>query len=190
MSKNKKIEQCTQRIKQWPGLFKCPVCDERLVIREGYQLQCRNNHNFDLSSKGYVNLLAGNVDSYYNKKMLKSRMKVIEAGLFNPLINRIADLLTSRFTDFSILDAGCGEGSHLRRLLQQMHTSKTIRSVGLDISKAGIHLASRSTADIIWCVGDIAHMPLTSSQFNVVLNILSPANYREFSRMLQENGHL
>lgn len=191
MSESKKIEKLKQRIKHWPGLFKCPICHELLVIRGGYQLQCRNNHNFDLSRKGYVNLLAGNAASSYNKMMLESRMKVAKAGLYDPLLNRITTILTPRFTHLSILDAGCGEGSHLRYLINKIDSDNvTVKSIGLDNSKEGIQLASRETSDIIWCVGDIARLPLNSFRFTLVLNILSPANYREFRRVLQDNGQL
>src|SRR5699024_4290048 len=40
----------------------------------------------------------------------------------------------------------------------------------------------------IWLVGDLANIPLTDQSSHVVLNILSPANYMEFKRVLAPEG--
>ena len=36
--------------------YRCPVCGEKLKLSEN-SYRCRNRHCFDLSAKGYVNLL-------------------------------------------------------------------------------------------------------------------------------------
>src|SRR5690606_1726201 len=65
-----------------------------------------------------------------------------------------------------------------------------LKGVGVDISKEGILLASKNYFDIIWCVADLANLPFMDSQFDVILNILSPANYEEFNRTLKDDGIL
>ncbi|WP_366919703.1 methyltransferase domain-containing protein [Brevibacillus laterosporus] len=90
----------------------------------------------------------------------------------------------------TILDAGCGEGSHLSSIqgkISKHHTCKAL-GVGVDISKEGISLASREYPNAVWCVTDIAHCPFASEQFDYILNILSPSNYSEFIRMMADDG--
>src|SRR5699024_12747076 len=49
-------------------------------------------------------------------------------------------------------------------------------------------LASKNYHKLIWLVGDLANIPLTDQSSHVVLNILSPANYMEFKRVLAPEG--
>jgi 23S rRNA (guanine745-N1)-methyltransferase len=91
-----------------------------------------------------------------------------------------------------ILDAGCGEGSHLGKIISELH-NKDITKVlgaGIDISKEGIIMASKTYHDIVWCVADLANLPFMDKQFDVIINILSPSNYREFTRVLKDDGIL
>lgn len=95
-------------------------------------------------------------------------------------------------SSIKILDAGCGEGSHLAQVVAGLKTGSGIEvtAVGIDISKDGIKIASRDYQDLIWCVADLTNVPFVDHQFDVVLNILSPANYAEFGRLLSDGGIL
>jgi len=53
-----------------------------------------------------------------------------------------------------------------------------------------IKIAAKNYKDIIWCVADLARIPFMDKKFDVVLNILSPSNYSEFSRIIHSNGVL
>ena len=55
--------------------------------------------------------------------------------------------------------------------------------VGLDISKEAIIMASKEYKNIIWCV-EIFGAPFAGGCFDFILNILAPANYAEFKRMI------
>jgi 23S rRNA (guanine745-N1)-methyltransferase len=61
-------------------------------------------------------------------------------------------------------------------------------AIGVDISKEGINSAAMDYPNAIWCVSDIANCPFANNQFNFILNILSPANYSEFQRMISDDG--
>lgn len=61
-------------------------------------------------------------------------------------------------------------------------------SVGIDIVKEGIRFAAAEYSNSIWCVADIANCPFTNQNFNFLLNVLSPANYSEFKRLITEDG--
>lgn len=69
-------------------------------------------------------------------------------------------------------------------------TEKKIQGVGIDISKDGIQIAAREWGNILWCVADLARVPFRNRQFDVLLNIFSPSNYGEFTRVLKEDGIL
>ncbi len=51
-------------------------------------------------------------------------------------------------------------------------------------------MASKEYTNTIWCVGDLAKAPFASQQFNIILNILAPANYTEFKRMIAHDGRV
>ncbi len=90
----------------------------------------------------------------------------------------------------AILDAGCGEGSHLSALVRQLAgtTGGRLIAAGIDISKAGIQLAARANPGMLWGVADLAKCPFANGSFDIILNLLSPANYLEFNRMLADDG--
>ena len=88
-------------------------------------IACAKNHCFDLAKRGYVNLLTSPVNTEYDKEMLKSRSIIIRSGLFEPLTDKLAGLILDHacrtHTDvIRVLDAGCGEGSHLARVIQSI----------------------------------------------------------------------
>ena len=60
--------------------------------------------------------------------------------------------------------------------------------VGVDISKTGIEQAAKNYKDEIWLVGDLARSPLADQSFNIILNLFSPSNYREFKRIMSLKG--
>lgn len=88
-----------------------------------------------------------------------------------------------------VLDAGCGEGS-LTRQLAARQSLQTHFFCGIDLSKDGILQAAREPSTILWTVGDLARLPFQKETFHWVLNILSPANYKEFARVLKPDGIL
>nr|WP_186326077.1 methyltransferase domain-containing protein [Paenibacillus sp. Y412MC10] len=149
-----------------------------------------------MSKDGYINLIPHAVRSKYNKELFTSRRETSRHGLFDPLIdairNKIEDMAPSRSGELRILDAGCGEGSHLAAILSalQKPDAPDILGVGVDIAKEGIRLAAKTGAPAIWCAADLAGSPFADRQFNVILNILSPANYQEFQRLLRVDGML
>src|SRR5699024_5445925 len=80
----------------------------------------------------------------------------------------------------------CGECSHLSHIASGLRTNTT--NIGIDISKEAIIAATKNNIDAIWLVGDLAKIPLQSISIDVLLNILSPANYEEFKRISKNDG--
>lgn len=142
-------------------------------------------------------LLRKPVKTEYDEDLFRSRNIISGSGFFDPMLEVIDNLIlenikSSNAEDIKILDAGCGEGSHLGHIINGLYSKITgnIQGVGVDISKEGILMASKAFFDIIWCVGDLANLPFRDDQFDVILNILSPSNYREFGRVLKGRGIL
>jgi len=175
-------------------LFKCPVCGSDMYIFDTPTMVCANKHSFDLSRQGYINMLLKANKTKYDKDMLESRNIISKSGFFDPMLQEICSFIIKHAgrQHGYVLDAGCGEGSQLSRILTAISDSSDIilQGVGIDISKEGIAIAARDNVNIIWCVADLANLPFKDKQYDMVLNILSPASYAEFSRILKNDSIL
>lgn len=168
------------------GLFRCPICASTMKLIDETRLVCDLTHSFDLSKQGYVNLAPQAHSTKYDQSLFKARKTVIESGFFNPLLEAITETIQSQIGEresSTIIDAGCGEGSHLTSLLSQL--GNTFTGVGIDLAKEGVLAAAKEHPGAIWTVADLANCPFQDERFDVLLNILSPANYAEFSRLLK-----
>lgn len=163
------------------SLFACPICQESMTIQEQGRMVCSANHSFDIAKQGYINMLTHGAASKYSKELFESRKMVIDSGIYDEIEDKIIELIAPAQT---VLDTGCGEGSHLARIMAE----KKGIGVGIDIAKEGILAASRHYPEQIWCVGDLAKSPFAKSSFDAILNMLSPANYEEFKRLLTPDG--
>lgn len=181
-------------------IFKCPVCDGRMHLNEFKSLVCLNNHCFDISRKGHVNLMLKSSKYKYDKEVFESRNKVCHTGFFDPLTESIVSIIDESISggifnntsNIRILDAGCGDGYHLFQVVNRLQKKHAIhfRGVGVDISKDGILIAARNYKGIVWCVADLAKLPFMDNKFDIILNILSPSNYSEFNRITRNEGIL
>ncbi|MGE4273668.1 MAG: putative RNA methyltransferase [Desulfitobacterium sp.] len=175
-------------------LLRCPICQHTLKLVDKKSLICKDKHCFDLAKQGYVNLLSHGIKSKYNKTLFEARKNLAQSGFFEPLNSRLCELISAKAKSFehslNIVDAGCGEGSNLASLQQKhLHSSGTVPyCVGMDLAKEGIQMAARDYEDSFWCVADLAQCPFVDHAFEVILNILSPANYAEFERILNPDG--
>jgi len=131
------------------------------------------------------------ITSDYGKELFEARNKIItESNLYSPLHKAVAKIIKVHeisANPATIADLGCGEVSHLQSILESF-SNNSIIGVGLDISKEGIIMASKKYGNPIWLVGDLGKSPFSDNSFDVILNILSPANYNEFKRISSRNG--
>ena len=195
-NKETKKNRALKNIRKNQHQFKCPICNGSMLLKDDLNLTCSKNHSFDLSRKGYLNLLASGNHAKYARELFEARQQVCSYGFFDPLIQTLGEMILNHSREnipnraVSVLDAGCGEGSHLRGLEGILDQTIDLSLFGVDIAKEGIKLATSCDSDIIWAVADLAKLPFQQASFDVVLNILSPANYHEFERILVDDGIL
>lgn len=184
----KKIDTAKKTIAQNIGFLRCPICRTLFGFENlKYSLSCQNGHTYDISKKGYVNLFNGytKVAQTYGKDLFIARKTVSDAGLYDKLLGSLyADLPPG-----AVLDAGCGCGNLTAGIFENTGRPPTF---ALDLSKDGIGMAASGFCGegLLWIVGNINDLPLQSGKFGVILNILSPANYSEFIRVLKPGGVL
>ncbi|MEO4054983.1 putative RNA methyltransferase [Solibacillus sp. CAU 1738] len=182
MGQLSKREASIHYFQQYKEIFACPICKKDMEVSEAGKMFCANNHSFDVAKQGYINLMTKPVATMYSKELFESRQQIIVSGLYDQVQQEIAKLLSGQQI---ILDTGCGEGSHLVRICEQLDGAI---GVGIDISKEGIIAAAKYYGEKIWCVGDLANSPYKADTFTTILNFLSPANYEEFKRLLAPGG--
>jgi 23S rRNA (guanine745-N1)-methyltransferase len=187
----KKIKSA-KRVNEFESLFKCPFCENSMRVVNDRSLICAKKHTFDFAKQGYVNLLPRPSNSHYTKELFEARHKIImESNLYTSMHKTITKMIKEHMdvaiNPFTVLDLGCGEGSHLQKIVDGCK-SPAITGIGLDISKESIIMASKKYKDSIWFVGDLAKSPLVDESVHVILNILSPSNYKEFKRTLVQDG--
>jgi 23S rRNA (guanine745-N1)-methyltransferase len=184
-------------------ILQCPVCRNPLLnSADGYK--CSNSHTFDAAREGYVNLLLvqkkNSKEPGDSKEMILSRRRFLDLGLYNGISDGINEAVAGHLPEpgkecaFNILDAGCGEGFYLKRLkeflAQRPGTPVPADYYGVDISKFAVRLATKRDRTMDWFVAGIKDLPFSGSAFDMVLNVFSPADFPEFSRVLRETGGL
>ena len=178
-----KRDQMFEILSRWPCLA-CPVCGEPLS-REGENLSCGRGHSLNVSRQGTVNCLSAPRKDFYTAELFEARRRVFEAGWYEPAAEALERLLPGE--EHRLLDAGCGEGWYLAWLLRR-HPGWL--GIGLDISKEAIRLAARQEVPALWGVADLRRMPLAEGSVTAVLDILTPASYESFGRVLRPDGVL
>jgi 23S rRNA (guanine745-N1)-methyltransferase len=187
-----------------PLLLSCPVCHEQLT-NLGRIYQCPKGHTFDIAKQGYVNLLLAHQRKSKqpgdSKEMILSRAHFLNQGYYQPISEKVneaamACFVTGHHSDSgTILDIGCGEGYYLSRLHEAfvshpLYQGACHHFIGLDISKAAIHEATRRNKHITWIIASVASLPLLDASCSLLLNIFAPINVSEFTRVLEPHGKL
>ena len=166
------------------ALFRCPLCHAGMLAGET-SLRCERGHDFALSKKGYADFCPSSRAGAYDDALFDSRSRFIAGGFYGELIDGLKALLRRYAPEGPVLDAGCGEGSFLKAVCPDPSARPC---VGLDLARPGVQRAARGGGGWLWAVGDLSHLPLRDGSIAAILNILSPANYPEFSRVLRPGG--
>jgi len=175
------MKKAYEKFRNIEELFECPLCRSTMVVKER-SFECKKGHCFDVSAKGYVNFIPAHRHTSYDKNLFVSRKRMLESGIYDCIVEEV-----KKYADGCgkvILDAGCGEGYFARKFL----FDNGCDILAVDIEKDAVKMAAAGGGEICWTVADIANMPFADSSTDVLLNILSPANYAEFGRIIKKEG--
>jgi len=173
-----------QKLAPLMPVLRCPRCQSAFALN-GTSLICENRHCYDLSKRGYVNLAPSHDQAAekYDAELFDSRRLVFEHGFYQPIAEAIAQWLPD--APITVLDAGCGEGYYARLLAEQFPRAQLI---GLDISRDAITAAAREPGRANWLVADLKRLPVADHSADLLLDVLTPADYAEFRRVIKPDG--
>lgn len=177
----------------------CPHCGSPLRC-DSARAVCANGHAFDLSRRGYVNLLPAHLTRSNSpgdtRAALQHRSRFLSGGYFD----RLSDLLvmksrgllaqTKRNHPISLLDAGCGEGHLTTRWVSELGGGAEVDAIGSDISKWAIDLAARRSSAIDWIVASNRELPIADDSLDLITCVFGFPHLDCFRRVLAPGGWL
>lgn len=173
----------------------CPLCKEALAAESGC-LKCTLGHSFDVSAKGYVNLLlpnhgAGNHGD--NRDMLCARRDFLQKGYYRNLSEAITNTCAQLLPEPGdcIADCCCGEGYYTKNLHTGLEQSGLPHEIyAFDISRDGIKMAATKNSPIHFFVASVFDIPLADSSVEVAVHSFAPYCDEEIARILKPGGYL
>lgn len=171
-------------------MFICPICKKEMTKTEG-AFVCPENHSFDISRRGYVNLLCSQSSKLHgdDKQMATSRRDFLNHGYYK----RLLECICSNITEGPVADIGCGEGYYLeginRSLCSRVGTGGT---VGIDISKPSVDAACRRSyaCENNLAVASCKALPLGDNSIAAAVSVFAPVTEAEVGRVLRPGGKL
>lgn len=156
----------------------CPKCKSKLYHSDN-SLKCDNNHSFDISKEGYVNLLMSQKSGDKtgdSRASAHARHSFLSKGYYACL----KDEISSRMRGI-VLDICCGEGYY-----------DTYPGIlyGFDISKEMVRLAKKSNKNGNYFVANLSHIPVENESIDTAIHLFAPFNENEFFRVLKNDGAL
>ena len=176
----------------------CPICKEKL-IKENRTYKCINNHSFDLSKSGHINLLLDNQKHSKmpgdDKDMVLSRKFFLEKNYYKGISDKLNEIVLKNILNknekINILDIGCGEGyytGNLKNFLDENNISNEI--IGIDISKEAVISASKSHKGINWIVASATNIPVEDNSLDFIICMFAKIIPEEKMRTLKKGGKL
>lgn len=186
-----KFERAIAAIKKNQDAYACPICGTRLKMTKSGRFICKKEHTFDVSKKGYLNLINESKKTNYDKELFESRKEIFNQGFYLPIAEAINNIvrnfaINQKLESINLLDVGCGEGYYSFHLSQE----ENINLFAFDISKEAISLATDYSTEVNWCIADLSNLPFKERSMDILLDVLTPANYKEFKRVLKNQGLL
>lgn len=186
-------------------IYTCPVCADKLGADKapllnvvGSCLKCPKNHSFDISAKGYVNLLLSqhkNVkDPGDSKEMVAARKLFLNSGAYAPLADALSDTANELCKDITspvIADCGCGEGYYTAAIYDVLKENGLSPDIyGIDISKNALAAAKAriSGKDIFCAAASVFRLPIKSGSVDLATVIFAPFRTEELKRILKPSG--
>lgn len=156
----------------------CPKCKTELTQIDN-SLRCGNNHSFDISRDGYVNLLMSQKSGDKigdSRASAHARHSFLSKGYYECLKKAIGERMSG-----TVLDICCGEG---------YYDTYGGELYGFDISKEMVRLAKKSNKSGNYFVANLSHIPIKSESIDTAVHLFAPFNESEFFRVLKGGGTL
>lgn len=172
--------------------FRCPNCFLPLAPVTELTLGYDTGHRFDVSRHGTVTLLPPRAPNTVGdtREMLDARARLLGSGLFQPIVDAIAQAAVAVSVDDSparIVDLGCGTGYYAARVAEVLPGTV----LAADRSPIAVRLATRSIPRASGVVLDLwKPLPLRDAVADIALNVFAPRNPSEFARILSPQGRL
>ena len=156
----------------------CPKCKTELTQIDN-SLRCENNHSFDISREGYVNLLMSQKSGDKigdSRASAHARHSFLSKGYYECLKRAIGERMSG-----TVLDICCGEG---------YYDTYGGELYGFDISKEMVRLAAKSNKSGKYFVANLSQIPIEDKSIDTAVHLFAPFNDREFARILKDDGNL
>ena len=175
--------------------FCCPVCGGALR-RDDTSYFCDNNHCFDISKYGTVNLLMSQASSDKrhgdDSLMVCARQRFLDSGYYEPLARLIADTAEKYAggnNNITLCDVGCGESYYTDYVGGRLtDCGKNVSVSGIDISKQAARYAKRRIKHGEFAVASAFKLPYANKRCDIMLNIFAPYSAAELYRCLDDGG--
>ena len=175
-------------------MWRCPLCQQHLTQADS-SYRCTQGHSFDIARAGYVNLLpVQNKKSRQpgdDKMMVRARESFHGYGSYSPLMQALGESIHSYtgHADVHLFDAGCGEGSYLKAVTNQLQNmGYSIISAGCDIAKYAVERAAKQNTEGHLAVASTFALPVIGECFDVVMSVFAPGDDGEYRRILKNDG--
>lgn len=174
-----------ERLAEW---LRCPNCTEPLVPTAPLTLGCSAGHRFDVNKRGYVTLVNSRSATVGDTaQMLADRADLLRSGAYAPIVDALTRLLPEAQAP-RVLDAGCGSGYYLSRILERRPDA---HALALDLSPTAVRMATRSSPNVAGLVADTWEpLPIRDGVCDLILNVFAPRNPDEFARVIAQDGSL
>lgn len=179
-------------------MYICPICNKNLKLTKT-TYKCKNNHCFDISKNGYVNLLTTKKhnpkNAGDNSEMVKARTEFLDNNYYLPLAKKIGITINSLVKGIAkpvIIDSGCGEGFYTT-IYSKYVTNAEI--YGIDISKNAIsHCMTRcknkNVKNAQFAVASSFELPFRELYADLIVSTFAPVSNDEYARVLKKGGKL
>lgn len=170
--------------------FICPVCKKELERGE-HTCRCENNHCFDISRKGTINLLRSQKSSHGDDKlMVNARKNFLNKGYYIPLLEVLKrEVLSVSPYECTVLDCGCGECWYTSEIYEHLKINNiNPEFFGIDVSKEAIFSGASRNRLLKLAVATVFDVPLAEKSCDIVLSLFAPFSREEYIRVLKDNG--
>ena len=173
------------------SFFICPICKETFQkINNSYI--CVNNHCFDISKKGTINLLRSQKSSHGDDKMMvNARRNFLNKGYYNPLLDILKkQVLDTASNGDTIIDCGCGECWYTANLYEFLKKNNIETDfLGIDVSKEAVLAGASRNRALKLAVGTVYDIPVADKSCDVAISLFAPFAGNEYVRILKEKGY-